>query len=269
MVVYLLQFRNFQKTFSVFIPSAFSAVFATILSFIKWGDPFYGVTASDIEVALALQFHKIEILNKVYSSLYWNNWIPIYFIPFIIISLVFGAIKRKHRYLAIAIFLLISYYSYKMLSGTLEPYWRYFTVTLIFAIPYFFYFLKEWISSFWLLVLVFIFLPYWSIHKIDYIIKDYFPLPKGFKESAIFFKRNSSPKDKVILYMNPYNDDDLWISNCGRTLDNNTYSNSFPGMDITTYRQPFTVQRLKNKIINKIANKNAGIALKKITIALE
>jgi hypothetical protein len=226
-------------------------VFAAILSFIKWGDPFYGVTLSDIEVALALQFHRIEILNKVYSSLYWNNWIPIYFIPFIIIGLVFGAIKRKHSYLAIAIFSLICYYSYKMLTGTLEPFWRYFSVAMIFAIPYLFYFLKEWMSSFLLLVLVFILLPYWSIHKIDYIIKDYSPLPKGFKESAIFFKRNSSPKDKFILSMNPYNDDDLWISKCGRTMDSNSFSNWYPGMNITTFRQPFTVQKLKKKIIEE------------------
>ncbi|NBX79108.1 MAG: hypothetical protein EBQ94_01820 [Flavobacteriales bacterium] len=248
MVVFLFQNSTFRKTLILFIPSAFSAIYIALLSFIKWGDPFYGVTASDIEVAIALQFRGSEIFHKVFSSIYWNNWVPMFFIPILFIGLLIGAFKEKQRYFAIGILLLISYYCFKMFTGTLEPFWRYFSVALIFSLPYFFFFLKEYVSSFSLLFLVFIFLPYWSIHKIDYIINEYSSLPIGFHESAYFFKKNSSPNDKVILSMNPYSDDELWIAISGRTLDSNTFSNWYPGMKITRSRKPFTIQQLKKKI---------------------
>lgn len=251
LIVFLLQFRNLRKTIFLFIPSAFSAIFSALISLIHWGDPFYGVTASDIEVALAFQFSGLEIFEKVTSSIYFNNWIPIIFLPLTIAALIYCAFKRIWSYFALLILFLISFYTIKMFSGTLEPFWRYFTVPLVFSIPFLFYFLRIWVSNYWLVLLVFVFLPFWSIHKINYIIDGFSPLPKGFKESALHFKQKSSPNDKVILSMNPYSDDDLWISYCNRILDSTTYSNWYPGLSITEFHQPFTIQKLKNKLINE------------------
>lgn len=252
-IVFLLRYGDYRKVIKWFSFAIVSAFLFSLYSFIVSGNPISGVTASDIEVIEHLRGQTwIDSLKKLVA---WP-WIPIYFAPFFALAFLYTLLKGKNKYFSFFIFLLSSYYFFKMGQMTLMPFWRYLTFVIFCYLPILFYYIKAHVSERALFLMFVYGYVYYSAIDVENIYKSYHPPPKGLLESAKYVKNNFLEKDdlKIILSINPGNNDDLWLFKSEIFDDYWSFKRLHPGSQQNKFGELFTKENLVKNIVERDFN---------------
>lgn len=248
-VVFTLRYSQFNKALKWFFVSMLGAFFFSFYSYLVSGNPISGVTASDVEVIATLQDSSWYISLK---RIVFESWWPLSFIFLLGVGFLYNIIKGKNKYLSTALFVLISYYFYKMMSLTLMPFWRYLIFVMFFITPMAFYYISKKMSSFGVFLLVCVFVLPFSLKNMEVVYQSYMPPKVGFVESAEYVRQKfRNPTNRFILSISPWGEDDLWLVKSGLFDDCKTFKRLHPGSGNNDYNEKFTSGNVAKNIISR------------------
>ena len=176
------------------------------------GDPLRGFTYSDYEVRKTYEFHPVSILGRLTKiSLAFDFWSFLGIIP--LLYYLKKTFKDKNFVFLYSMFTLIMFLlpMYKLLTGTLNPTYRYFLLSAILFTPFYYQIFQGAMNFFKAKKLTIVF--YLSLATMLLVlfknsyqwINHEFPLKfeEGLKQTAYFVKIKIGREKKIFLDKHP------------------------------------------------------------------
>lgn len=262
-LIALFKKRKNGELLKILMLSSITILFAIFYSLAIYGDPIYGITASDIEVS---NNHTNDLTTSFYNfkTYMLGNWsFPVYFFYLSISSTLFFLFSWKQNslrlnLLAISILCLFGFKVYKVLTMTLEPFWRYFTVDLFMMIPFSLHFFRRVQQKYLFLGILFLFTG-WSYKEINLQITNNQTLNPSFFNSIHYYNSLSDKNDKVIFSFKDetMGADMFWLGKSNFLLDSKQQNHFL--YQTVFFKSPnpgevFTVENILYRLENKKFN---------------